>query len=453
MKSGLRPVSAAISALVAVSVALGGLGPSIARADSERREPPDYAGRPDPPPTVGEVLLWVPRIILLPVYLVSEFLLRKPLGWVIAGAERAGVPAWLYDFFTFSDHQAGIVPTFLIDINFYASVGFYGFWNNAFVKNHDLRLRGSFGGGEWLGASFSERYYFSHDRADKVALNVRGERRPDFTYFGLGPDTRQSDLVRYGRDLREIQLELDQRLAQAWMLHSEVALRDVDFRRGGYVDDPVLDDAIFAETLAAPPGYEDGYTLLRSELGLTFDNRLPRPAPGSGVRVEAVAAHSGNFRDNASFVYYGGGVLGSLDLDDHYRVLSLGVSARFVDPLDEGEIPFTELTTLGGNEHPMRGLYEGRLYDRSAVVAGIGYRWPIWIWLDGSLRSEVGNVFGEHLSGFALERLRWSGSIGVESVGTPDNSFQLSFGVGSETFESGGKIDSFRLVAGTTSGF
>ena len=83
----------------------------------------------------------------------------------------------------------------------------------------------------------------------------------------------------------------------------------------------------------------------------------------------------------------------------------------------------------------------------------VGYRWPIWIWLDGSLRSEVGNVFGEHLSGFALQRLRWSGSIGIESVGTPDNSFQLSFVVGSETFESGGKIDSFRLVAGTTSGF
>jgi len=399
------------------------------------------------------VLLWVPRILLLPAYLVSEFLLRQPLGWVIAGAERAGAPAWLYDFFTFADHQAGIVPTFLIDINFYASVGFYGFWNNAFVKNHDLRLRGSFGGGDWLGASFSERYYFSHDRADRVALNVRGDRRPDFTYFGLGPDTEQSSLVRYGRELHEIQLQLDQRLFPGGMFHSEVTLSDVDFRRGGYDEDPVLDDAIAAGALPVPPGYEDGYTLVRSELSFSFDSRLPRPAPGSGMRIEAVAAHNSNFRDNAGFVYYGGGVLGSLDLNDRHRVVSLGVSARFVDPIGDSEIPFTELATLGGNEHPMRGLYEGRLYDRSAVVAGIGYRWPIWLWLDGSLRTEVGNVFGQRLSGFQLERLRWSGSIGVESVGTPDNSFQLLFGVGSETFESGGKIDSFRLVAGTTSGF
>jgi hypothetical protein len=66
---------------------------------------------------------------------------------------------------------------------------------------------------------------------------------------------------------------------------------------------------------------------------------------------------------------------------------------------------------------------------------------------------EVGNVFGAHLDGFRLERLRWSGALGVESVGTPDNSFELMVGAGSETFESGGKIDSFRFVFGTTSGF
>ncbi|HKO93852.1 MAG TPA: hypothetical protein VJU61_22015, partial [Polyangiaceae bacterium] len=266
--------------LLPALLALCYLCASPARADSERRTPPDYAGRPAAPPTVGEVLLWVPRILLLPVYLVSEFLLRKPLGWVIAGAERAGVPAWLYDFFTFADHKAGIVPTFLIDFDLYPSVGFYAFWNDAFVKNHDMRLRGSVGGGEWLGASLSDRWYFSHDRADRIALNVRGERRPDFTYFGLGPDTRQSSLVRYGRDLREIQLEIDKRLFPGGMFHSEITLRDVEFRRGGYDDDPVLDDAIADGALPPPPGYEDGYTLLRSELSFSFDTRLPRPAPG-----------------------------------------------------------------------------------------------------------------------------------------------------------------------------
>jgi hypothetical protein len=87
------------------------------------------------------------------------------------------------------------------------------------------------------------------------------------------------------------------------------------------------------------------------------------------------------------------------------------------------------------------------------MVAQLGYRWPIWIWLDGAIRMEVGNVFGEHLDGFRFGRLRWSGALGIESVDTPDNSFQLLIGLASETFESGGKIDSFRLAVGTTSGF
>ncbi|MET0411419.1 MAG: hypothetical protein ABW217_08975, partial [Polyangiaceae bacterium] len=71
---------------------------SGASAESEDRKPPDYAGRDEPPPTPGEVLIWVPRVILFPPYLVTEYLIRTPLGWVIAGAERAGVPALLYDF-------------------------------------------------------------------------------------------------------------------------------------------------------------------------------------------------------------------------------------------------------------------------------------------------------------------------------------------------------------------
>ena len=66
---------------------------------------------------------------------------------------------------------------------------------------------------------------------------------------------------------------------------------------------------------------------------------------------------------------------------------------------------------------------------------------------------EIGNVFGGHLQGFGLEKLRWSGSIGVESAGATENPLELMVGAGSETFESGGNIDSFRLVVGTTHGF
>src|SRR5262245_26743943 len=97
----------------------------------------------------------------------------------------------------------------------------------------------------------------------------------------------------------------------------------------------------------------------------------------------------------------------------------------------------------------MRGFPPGRLYGRSGAAALLRYRWPIWNWLDGSLQFGVGNVFGPHLSGFELELLRYSGAVGIESVGSPDSSFELLFGFGSETFEHGGQVTSFRAVFGS----
>jgi hypothetical protein len=428
--------------------------PAEARPEhSTKRARPDYDGRGGRATTPADAWLWVPRVILFPPYVVAEFVIRRPLGALISWAERAGVPAWLYDFFTFDDHRAGIVPTVLIDFDFYPSAGLYGFWNDVGFAGHDVRLRAAIGGGEWLAASFSDRIAFDADGRTRLRLDARGQRRPDFTYFGLGPDTRQSALTRYGRDLRELVLAFDVGWWRASSLHAEFGLRDVSFRDGGYEEDPTLNESIAAGALPPPPRYVEGYRLLHSRLTVAADNRLPRPASAQGWRLEAYAAPALDLEQDASFIGYGATAGVAFDLNRRNRIVSVGAGVRFVDPIDEAVIPFTELVTLGGATNPLRGLYPGRLYDRSAAVAGLGYRWPIWIWLDGALRMEVGNVFGAHLDGFRAGRLRWSGALGVESVSTPDNSFELMVGAGSETFESGGKIDSFRFVFGTTSGF
>lgn len=441
--------SPALASVLSCAALLLSASPAV--ATDEDRPLPDYSGRPAPATTPGDVLLWVPRVILFPVYVVTEYVIRAPLGFLIAGAERAGVPAWLYDFFTFgSEHEAGVVPTAYADFDFYPSVGLYAFWDNVFFPHHDLRLRGAFGGGDWAAASFSERYHFGPERADRVALEAAVQRRPDYTFFGLGPDTRQSALVRYGQRLLEARALLDLHLWRQSFLQAKFTLRDVDFFRGGYSDDAVLEDDVSAGAL--PPGYGPGYTLASGELALSFDTRRPRPEAGSGVRLAVNAAPASLLGQGGGFVRYGATVGGFWDMNGRHRVLAAALGTRFIEPIDDVAIPFTELVTLGGPE-PMRGLYPGRLYDRSAFVAGLSYRWPIWIWLDGALRMEVGNVFGEHLDGFQIERLRWSGALGVESNGAPDSAFQFLLGAGSETFESGGTIDSFRFAVGATHGF
>ncbi|HEY3495373.1 MAG TPA: BamA/TamA family outer membrane protein [Polyangiaceae bacterium] len=419
---------------------------------SEKRTPPDYDGRGGPPTTAGDVLLWGPRLLLVPPYFVSEYVIRRPLGWAIAGAERAGLPAYLYNFFTFGpDHNAGIFPTFFIDFGFYPSVGAFAFWNDAFAKGHDLRLRGATWGKNWLAASFAERYHIGKEPLDVIALEGRYLKRPDYTFFGLGPDSRQSALLRFGQTELEAKTYLRRQFWRRSLVYGEVGIESNEFTPGGLADDPLLSDAIRTGSVPAPPGY-DGYTVVRSSLLATLDSRPTGARPGSGVRVAAGVGHSSELRHDTTFVRYGGSLAGFLDVNDRKRVVSLALGARFTDPIARGEVPFTEQVTLGGDE-PMRGFYENRLIGESAVVADLGYRWPIWMWLDGTMHAELGNVFGPHLSGFSPGKLRFSGAIGVEDTNPGDNRTQFLIGFGSETFESGGKVSSFRFLFGTTYGF
>ena len=46
--------------------------------EDRRRAVPDYDGRPDRR-TAGDVAIWIPRVVLYPVHLVTEYVLRRPL--------------------------------------------------------------------------------------------------------------------------------------------------------------------------------------------------------------------------------------------------------------------------------------------------------------------------------------------------------------------------------------
>jgi hypothetical protein len=61
-------------------------------------------------------------------------------------------------------------------------------------------------------------------------------------------------------------------------------------------------------------------------------------------------------------------------------------------------------------------------------------------------------VFGEHLEGFEARLTRLSAALGFESDVSPDSNFEFLVGFGTETFEQGGKVDSFRLAIGTSRG-
>ncbi|WP_394823445.1 BamA/TamA family outer membrane protein [Pendulispora albinea] len=427
--------------------------PASARWRSKKRALPDYDGRGDDPTTAGDVALWVPRVLLSPLYFTSEFLLRRPLGALIAGAERAGLPEALYNFFTFGpDHKAGVFPTAFADFGLRPSVGFLAFWRDAFVDGNELQVRGSIWTSDWLAGQVLDRITLRGK--DTLTLQVSGLRRPDYIFHGIGPRSVHADRSRYGKDQIDAGAAIDLHLWRAIRLEAGIGMKSVEIYNGRFGGEPNISQGVDRGFFETPYGFDRGYTALYNHAMLALDTRKARPAPGSGIRIELQGDQGSDVRrtPGSGWVRYGGTVGGFYDLNGRGRVISLSVSTLFADPLGSAPIPFTELVSLGG-PNAMRGYLPGRLVDRSATVVTARYRWPIWMWLDGSLQASVGNVFGEHLRDFKPSLLRFSGAVGVESVGTPDSSFELLMGMGSETFEHGGQINSFRFAVGSNRGF
>ncbi|HEY3817633.1 MAG TPA: hypothetical protein VGL81_10700 [Polyangiaceae bacterium] len=425
---------------------------------SPKRAVPDYGGRGPEPTTPGEAALWVPRVILSPLYFTTEYLIRRPLGAGITAAERADLPNVLYNFFAFGpDHKAGIVPIAFVDFGFNPSIGVYGFWDDAFFKGDDLRVHVDFWPSDWVGGSLVQRVHL-HGK-DSVQLKLVGIRRPDHVFYGIGPGTLQSAQSRYGQDKLDLGVLADFPMWRSSKIDAGVGVRSGSFYDGHYGGDPGVLQNVAAGIFPLPDGFARGYTAEYNDVLVAVDSRRPYPASGSGVRVEAQAEQGSDVRRSpaSGWLHYAAGAGGFWDVTGNRRVLSLSVLAMFSDPLGSQPVPFTELVTLGGDiaqpgafPAPMPGFFPGRMVDRSGAVATLRYKWPIAPFVAGSLQGAVGNVFGEHLEGFDTRLLRFSGAVGIESDSSPDSSFELVFGLGTETFEHGAQIDSFRLAVGIT---
>jgi hypothetical protein len=437
------------AALAAAVITASSFEAGVARA-AETRELPDYHGREEKT-SVGDVVIWVPRVVLSPLYFVSEFVIRRPLGALISTAEREHVPETLVDIFTLTpDHKVGLVPTFFVDFGFKPSVGLYFFWDDFLAKNNDLRVKAAFWGWSWLGASITDRIQLGSDQA--VTLQLLGSRRPDYRYYGQGASSREENLSRYGASRLQAALSFGSELAGHGHLDTGAIVRRVSF----HDPDPTyvstqdrIDDGVFP----APVAFDTGYTAAYSRVQVRLDTRKARSRTGSGLRFETGAEQGSTINEPPrSWLRWGGALTGSLDLNQRGRIVSLTLSTLFSDPLTDLEQPFTELIQLGG-KGPMPGYLPGRLYGRSAAVATLAYHWPIWVFLNGQIQASVGNVFDAHLQDFSGKLLRFATAIGVETAQVTDNPVQILFGLGTETFESGAQVNNFRFVLGTTSDF
>ena len=451
--SGFARLAVAAGLLLATRAAVAADQPA------QKRPVPDYDGRGGSPESPARKALWVPRVLLFPAYLVSEYVVRRPLAAGITYAERASWPAAISDFLALNEvHPIGVVPFMLVDFGFEPSAGLYAYWDDAGFKGHVLRFRGSTWGPHWLSGTLKERFEFRHF---EISLKGKLTKRPDYTFYGIGPDTRESDLVRYGGKTAYAHFQTSVVFSERNLLETTAGYRGASFghsdydveHRGQPNYEASLDEAVAAGKLPEPAGFRDGYRAAFAAVRLLLDSRGSSTTK-NGARLDVSAEESVDLanRPSSGWLRYGGTLGGFIDLMQGGRMLGVSATAVMVDPVGQRAVPFTQLADLGGGR-TMPGLRFGRLYDRSSAVLDLRYTWPIWLAFRGSLQAGVGNVFGPRFEGIRPGRARFSTALGLETSGSRDNIFQALVGFGTETFESGAQLDSIRFVLGVRDGF
>ncbi len=440
--------------LVTLALLLAVAPPSAFAGEGDKREVPDYDGRDDPGPDAGEVLLWVPRIIVSPLYFVSEYVIRRPIGWLVTEMERGEWLEAIGEFVTFGGTNAGLIPTFLFDFGLEAgalpSYGLYFFWDDVAADGHDLRLRFAYGGSsDWIQVDFANRFELAGD--DRLSFHFGLDRRKDWVFGGIGPGFTEASLGRYGQQTLgggvSYQADIGER--GGWSAGVDVA--QITYFRGRCCGDPTVQTQAAAGAYALPVGLESDHLYLLPTATLAVDTRAIRPGDESGVRATVNLGAGVSLGDSPSYLRYGGSVGAYWDIWNN-RTVGLKLHADFATSLGDDPIPFSQLAPLGGAA-PMRAFSDGWLRGESAVAATLEYRWPIWVWLDGTLFFEAGNAFGDNLDGLAADDLRLSFGLGVRPGSVADHNFEILFALGTDELGNGADIDTFRVVFGTTSGF
>ncbi len=417
------------------------------------RELPDYDGRGERRQTPGEIALWVPRILLFPAWFVAEYLIRRPLAFLISGAEEKEIPDRIVSFFTFGPgNNVALAPSFSFDFGFRPNIGVYFRYNEFIREQFQLRAGASFGGEDWIAGSFAFRVAPKGGDTE-FSMGASYNRRPDWLFFGLGSNVDRSNRSRYDWVSYEGSMSLKQRLVRQSSFSVGVTVADRAF------GDDIIDGAYSVEERAnagqfdLPPGY-DGYTIMLQTAQLVLDNRRARPAPGSGFRFEAQYELGFDLQDGPArnlWVTWATSVAAYLDLSGHQHVVSLDFSLISAEALS-GHVPFRELPSISGNG-PMRGFVNRFLAGSSGAALLLRYDWPVWMWLDGTIQVAIGNVYDDRFAGLSPGNTRLSAGIGLAAVNQRDHFFEFLVGFGTETFENGAQVESFRFLFGGIQNF
>src|ERR671923_932232 len=249
-------------------------------------------------------------------------------------------------------------------------------------------------------------------------------------FFGIGAKSSEQDQTNY--TLRQVggEAQFGRRLMPELIVSLTERLRSVTIRRGAVDSLPFLQD-VFTDI----PG-EDGSFVWAHRLALTYDTRNSLVTPTHGrfgqVFVEVADEAIGS---KASFVRYG---LQGRWLWPHLGERLVLTVRGLLERVDGSDVPFFELSDLGGDE-TLRGFGENRFLDEGRVLVNAEERLKVFQINYGNVRTDIelavftdiGRVF-HNFSDLGSGRIQAVVGGGIRFLAASQIVAKIDVGVGSE---------------------
>jgi Omp85 superfamily domain len=410
--------------------------------------PPDpsrgetFDGRPRRASWRADVLA-VPRIMLAPLRVLVralEWSARPGTEW----AERVHLLRRVVRLLTSADGLIGVRPSLSYTSSFVPLFGLTFFDHRFIGPSTAFDLTFQFGDPRILYTAMHLRPLREH-RAVGFDFDAIYNRRDDRLFTGIGADAaRNHPGSRYAIDQIDLIGSVPVYGTRTWraLFIGGFGVRRFGDGRGFAPDLPITQVFCVRDAAGAcipgtvdesqVPGFHQGTQFVRGAAHVFADTRdsLFRPTSGAAGHLSVAYAHGLGF-DTSSWFRFHGGVEAAIDLWERSRVMIARVTADAVVPAGGGPVPFSELVMLGGPDD-LRGARVGKYRDFSSVLLSLEYRWPIWMWMDGSLFVDYGGVFGQGFAGISTVPMVTSlgGGIRLRTMSQFFARVQIAYGFG-----------------------
>lgn len=272
----------------------------------------------------------------------------------------------------------------------------------------------------------------------KLFGNFRYRDRTDDSFYGLGPDSKAENRLRYSIQDSLAELITGYQLTERIGFTYKVGYLGHTIGPGR--SDPSLTDLIPED--AVFPGYPNVPNYLRFQGSFLFDYRDDPGVPHKGFMAALLWQRMDNVDaiDKFNFTQWGLDARAYIPLQSRQRVLAFRGLFVDSDPTSNNLVPFFLMPSLGGGES-LRGYDAFRFQGPKMMLVQAEYRWEPSRRFELALFGDTGTVarIGSRIS---LDKLKSDWGIGLRIKSSRSTLFRID-----QAFSNEGPTTQFRFSA------